>query len=82
MEPTITQNSALYLAHRKVSKRRATLFRGLRSAASKQRPDAQRQLTCTALFIARRLHQAGGEPRHLRLTEHACNPIPRNNARC
>ncbi len=50
MEPTITQNSALYLAHRKVSKRRATLFRGLRTAASKQRPDAQRQLAYTALF--------------------------------
>ena len=60
MEPTITQNSALYLAHRKVSKRRATLFRGLRTAASKQRPDAQQQLTCTALFIAPRLHQDNG----------------------
>jgi hypothetical protein len=60
MEPTITQNSALYLAHRKVSKRRATLFRGLRTAANKQRPDAHRQLTCTALLIARRLHQDNG----------------------
>ena len=60
MEPTITQNSALYLAHRKVSKRRATRFRGLRAASSKQGPDAQRQLTCTALFIARRLHQDNG----------------------
>jgi hypothetical protein len=60
MEPTITQNSALYLAHRKVSKRRATLFRGPRTAASKRCPDAQRQLTCTALFIARRLHQDNG----------------------
>jgi hypothetical protein len=60
MEPTITQNSALFFAHRKISKRRATLFRGLRTASSKQRPDAQRQLTCTALFIARRLHQDNG----------------------
>jgi len=60
MEPTITQSSALYLAHREVSKRRATLFRGLRTAVSKQDPDAQRQLTCTALFIARRLHQDNG----------------------
>jgi hypothetical protein len=34
MEPTITQNSALYLAHRKVSKRRATLFRWLMTAAT------------------------------------------------
>ena len=60
MEPTITQNSALYLAHRKVSKRRATLFRGLRTAASKQRPDAQRQLAYTAFSITRRLHQDNG----------------------
>jgi hypothetical protein len=52
MEPTITQNSALYLAHRKVSKRRATLFRWLRTAGSTQGPDAQRQLTSTVLFIA------------------------------
>jgi hypothetical protein len=61
MEPTITQNSALYLAHRKVLKRRATLFRGLRTAASKQRPDAQRQLAyIRPFFIARRLHQDNG----------------------
>ena len=61
MVPTITQNCALYLAHHKVSKRRATLFRGLRTAASKQGPDAQqRQLTSTALFIARRVHQDNG----------------------
>jgi hypothetical protein len=60
MEPTITQNSALYLAHRKVSKRRATLFRRLRTAASKQGPDAQRQLTSSDLFIAQRLHQDNG----------------------
>ena len=60
MEPTITQNSALYLAHRKVSKRRATLFRGLRTAAGKQRPDAQRQLAYTSFSIARRLHQDNG----------------------
>jgi hypothetical protein len=60
MEPTITQNSALFFAHRKVSKRHATLFRGLRTASSKQGQDAQRQLTCTALFIARRLHQDNG----------------------
>jgi hypothetical protein len=60
MEPTITQNSALYLAHRKVSKRRATLFRWLRTAARKQGPDAQRQLTATDLFVARRFHQDNG----------------------
>jgi hypothetical protein len=55
MEPTITQNSALYLAHRKVSKRWQ-----LRAAASKQGPESQRQLTSTDLFVARRLHQDNG----------------------
>jgi hypothetical protein len=60
MEPTITQNSALYLAHRKVSKCCTTLFGQLRAAASKEGPDAQRQLTSTDLFVARRLHQDNG----------------------
>jgi hypothetical protein len=60
MDPTITQNSSLYLAHRKVSKRRATLFRWLGTAASTQDPDTQRPLTSTALFIARRVHQDNG----------------------
>jgi len=60
MEPTITQNSALYLARRKISKRRATLFRWLRTAANTQGPDVQRQLTSTSLFIARRVHQDNG----------------------
>jgi hypothetical protein len=60
MEPTITQNSSLYLAHHKVSQLRATLFRRLRIAACKQGSDTQRQLTSTALFIARRVHQDNG----------------------
>jgi hypothetical protein len=60
MEPTITQNSALYLAHRKVLERRATLFRRFRTAASKQDPNDQRHLTSSDLFIARRLHQDNG----------------------
>ncbi len=60
MEPTITQNTALYLAHRKVSKRSATLFRWLRTAAGKQGPDAQQQLTSRDLFIVQRLHQDNG----------------------
>jgi hypothetical protein len=60
MEPTITQNSALYLANRKVSKRRAALFRRFRTSASKQGPDAPRQLTSSDLFIARPLHEDNG----------------------
>jgi hypothetical protein len=58
MEPTITQNSALYLAHHKVSKRRAALFRRLGTAASKQGPDVRRQLTSRDLFIV--LHRDNG----------------------
>jgi hypothetical protein len=49
MEPTITQNSALYLAYHKASKSRATLFRRL-TAGSKQGPDAQRQLSSRGLI--------------------------------
>ncbi len=60
MEPTITQNSALYLAHRKVSKRRATLFRGLGPRVGSRAPAAQRQVTSSDLLIARRLHQDNG----------------------
>jgi hypothetical protein len=60
MEPTITQNSALYFARHKASKRRAALFRQLRTAASKQRPDVRQQLTFGDLFIRQRLHHDNG----------------------
>jgi hypothetical protein len=60
MEPTITQHSALYLAQHKVSKRRAALFRRLRTAASKQGPDVRRQLAAGDLFIVKRLHHDNG----------------------
>ena len=59
MKPTIRQNSALYFAQHKVSKRRAALFRQFRIAADKQGPDVWRQLTTGDLFI-RRLHQDNG----------------------
>ena len=36
MEPTLTQNCALYYAQHKTSKRRATLFKKFRAAARKQ----------------------------------------------
>jgi hypothetical protein len=39
MELTITQNSALYFAQHKVSKRRAALFRQFGIAAKKEPPD-------------------------------------------
>jgi hypothetical protein len=60
MEPTLTQNCALYYAQHKTSKGRAALFRKLRAAARKRRPDFRRQLTSGDLFIAARLHQDNG----------------------
>jgi hypothetical protein len=60
MEPTITQNSALYYAQHKLSKRRAALFKKFRAAARKQGSDVQRQLTFGDLFIVPRLRQDNG----------------------
>jgi hypothetical protein len=60
MEPTVTQNSALYFAQHKLSKRRAALFKKFRAAARKQGPDVRRQLTFGDLFIGRRVHQDNG----------------------
>jgi hypothetical protein len=44
MEPTVTENSALYLAHLKTSKERVAVFRRFRAAAIKYWPTRQ-QLT-------------------------------------
>ena len=60
MEPTITQNSALYFAQHKLSKRRAALFKKFRAAARKRRPDVRQQLTFGDLFIVPRLHKDNG----------------------
>jgi hypothetical protein len=60
MEPIVRQNSALYIAQHKASKRRAALFRQLRTAASKPRLDVRQQLTFRDLLIAQRLHQDNG----------------------
>jgi hypothetical protein len=60
MEPTVTQNSALYFAQHKLSKRRAALFKKFRAAARKQGPDVRRQLTFGDSFIGRRVHQDNG----------------------
>jgi len=57
MEPTLTQNSALYYAQHKTSKGRATLFGKFCAAARKRRPGCSRQLTFGELFIAPRLHK-------------------------
>jgi hypothetical protein len=45
MDPTLTQNCALYYAQHKTSKRRATFFQRFRAAARKQGPDTHRLLT-------------------------------------
>ena len=60
MEPTITQNSALYYAQHKTSKHRAAFFEKFRAAARKRAPDIRRQLTSGDLFIVPRLHQDNG----------------------
>ncbi len=44
MEPTLTQNCALYYAQHKTSKRRAALFQRFRAAARKQAPDVHLRL--------------------------------------
>ena len=43
MEPTITQNSAIYFKRHKGSKRRAALFRQLRASAANQTFDVKQQ---------------------------------------
>jgi hypothetical protein len=56
MEPTLTQNCALYYAQHKASKSRAALFKKFRAATRKRGPDIRRQLTSGDLFIVPRLH--------------------------
>ena len=60
MEPTLTQNCALYFAQHKTSKGHASLFKKFRAAAHKRGPDVRRQLTFGELFIAARLHKDNG----------------------
>jgi hypothetical protein len=59
MELTLTQNSALYFAQHKVSKRRAALFRRFRGAVKNQPPD-MRQLTFGNAYVVQRRHQDNG----------------------
>ena len=60
MEPTLTQDYALYYAQHKTSKRRARLFKKFRAAARNQGPDVRQQLTFGDLFVVPRLHQDNG----------------------
>ena len=59
MQPTLTQNSALYFAQHKVSKSRAALFQRFRIAARKEPADA-RQLTLGGADIMRQLYRDNG----------------------
>ena len=60
MEPTLTQNCALYYAQHRTSKGRAALFKKFRAAARKRGPDVRRQLTSGDLLIVPRVHQDNG----------------------
>ena len=54
MEPTVTQNGALYYAQHKTSKQRAALFRRFRLGAKNERV-ATKQPTIGELFLWPRL---------------------------
>jgi hypothetical protein len=56
MQSTITQNSALYFAQHKLSKRRATHFRRFRIAAGNQLADVRQR----RFGIVQRLHRENG----------------------
>ena len=45
IDPTLTQNCALYYAQHKSSKRRASFFQRFRAAARREAPDTYQQLT-------------------------------------
>jgi hypothetical protein len=57
MEPTMTQNCALYYAQHKTSKGRATLFKKFRASTRKQGRDVRQQLSFGDLCIVPRLHR-------------------------
>jgi hypothetical protein len=60
MEPTLTQNCALYYVQHKTSKARAALFKKFRAAARKQGPHVRRRLTSGDLFVVPRLNRDNG----------------------
>jgi hypothetical protein len=60
MDPTLTQNCALYYAQHKTSKRRASFFQRFRPAARKQGPDTHRLLTLDEHSKRLRLYRDNG----------------------
>jgi len=60
MEPTLTQNCALYFAQHKTSKPRIALFQRFRVAGSKRALATRRQFTNHELFRRLPLHRDNG----------------------
>ena len=60
MEPTLTQNCALYYAQHTTSEHRAALFQRFRAAARKQAPDTYLQLTHRTRFRRLPSHRDNG----------------------
>jgi hypothetical protein len=60
MEPTLTQNCALYYAQHTTPKRRAALFQKFRAAARRQASSLQRQLMRDELSRRRPLYRDNG----------------------
>ena len=60
MDPTLTQNCALYYAQHKTSKRRSSFFQRFRPAARKQGPDTHRLLTLDEHSRRLRLYRDNG----------------------
>jgi hypothetical protein len=60
MDPTLTQNCALYYAQHKSSKRRASFFQRFRAAARKQTRETYQQLTHGTRFRRLPFHRGNG----------------------
>jgi len=60
MEPTLTQNCALYYAQHKTSKPHIALFQRFRVATRKRAPATHRQLAHAELFKRLSLHRDNG----------------------
>jgi hypothetical protein len=60
MEPTLTQNCALYYAQQKISKPHASFFQRFRPAARKQAPETYQQLTHGTRFRRLPFHRDNG----------------------
>jgi hypothetical protein len=60
VDPTLTQNCALYYAQHKSSKRRASFFQRFRAAARREAPDTYQQLTHGTRFRRLPFHRDNG----------------------